>query len=60
LKFLRDDDDRQSGKIAGLDVAEIAELLSRVTPDGDAYDVLRNALTMLTGRARQPQGTTTH
>ena len=57
MKFLRDDEDRQSGKIAGIDVAEIAELLSRVKPDGDAYDVLRNVLTTLGGRRRAPQGT---
>ena len=57
MKFLRDDDDRKSGKIAGLDIAEIAELLSRVTPDADAYDVLRNVLATLTRRSLQPQGT---
>ena len=57
MKFLRDDDDRKSGKIAGLDIAEIAELLSRVTPDADAYDVLRNVLATLARRSLQPQGT---
>lgn len=58
MKSVHEDDDARTGKIAGIDIADIAALLARVSPEGDAYDVLRNVLTMLSGQAHEPRGTT--
>ena len=58
MKFLRDDEESSSRKIAGIDVAEIAALLPEVTPEGDAYDVLRDVLSTLGEQVRERRGPT--
>jgi hypothetical protein len=56
MKFWPEDEETPSGKLAGLDVAEIAALLPDVAPEGDAYDILRDVLTTLSEQSRERRG----
>lgn len=58
MKFEPDDEENPAGKIAGLDVAEIAALLAEAKPEGDAYDILRDVLTTLSDQARDRRNST--
>ncbi len=58
MKFAIDDEDAPDGKIAGLDVSEIAARLAEMSPEGDAYDILRDVLTTLGEQARERRGHT--
>ena len=58
LTFISDDEETPAAKMAELDLAEIAALMERLKPEGDAYDVLRDVLSALTSQARESRGNT--
>ena len=58
MKFTIDDEDAPDHKIAGLDVSEIAAMLAQASPEGDAYDILRDVLTTLGEQARERRSST--
>jgi len=51
--FAPSDDERPSEKRVDLDFAEIAFILARTNPEGNAYDVLRDVLAVLSDRSRE-------
>ena len=53
MSFAPSDDERPSERQVDLDFAEIATILARTNPDGDAYDVLRDVLAVLSDRSRE-------
>ena len=52
MNFAPSDDERPSEKRVDLDFAEIASILARTNPEGDAYDVLRDVLAVLSDRSQ--------
>ena len=52
MTFVPEDEDGLVDRIVRLDFADIAALLPEVTPERDAYDILRDVLTSLGEHAR--------
>ena len=56
MKFVPADDESPSERLVELDYAELASQLERVSPDGDAYDVLRAIFLKLQEEQRDRHG----
>lgn len=57
MSFAPSDEERPSEKRFDLDLTEVASILARTNPEGDAYEVLRGVLAVLNRRSRDMHGT---